>query len=202
MRILALDISTSTGWALLDKGTLSGAGTIKNTKKLDEFGSYPFNYINATRSISDAIYRKILSLDPDMIVIEETNGSKSRYTQKILEFLHFAILSVLNQPILADKVVYVNTSDWRKALGAHLSAADKKQNALLSKAKRVAKKNGKKLDKKALGIRGKINKKHVAIRIANLMHNLSLRPKDDDIADAICIATAYHMGIKICDGKK
>lgn len=201
MRILALDISTSSGWALLEDGRLLAAGSIKTPGPSAIDVSYPVNYWHAADIMAGRLVDKMVACQPDTIVIEETNGSKSRYTQKILEFIHCALLYHLMGKGWRDKIVYINTSDWRKVVGAHLSKEDKKQNAQLSKAKSAAKKSGKKLDKKKLGIRGRINKKHVAIRTANQMFNLELRPKDDDVADAICIAAAYHIGVPICNGK-
>lgn len=200
MVVLALDISTSAGYAVLRDGVLVCAGTIKSKKKIDEYGTYPYSYTKMAEYMAQAMYKKVLATDPDVVVIEETNKGKNRYTQKALEFMHLSILTLLAQDKYMDRVKYVNTSDWRRMVGAQLNVDEKKQNTLLSKAKTKAKKNGVALDKKELGIRGKITKKHVAIRVANAEFNLELRPKDDDIADAICMALAYTRGVAICDG--
>lgn len=200
MVVLALDISTSAGYAVLSDGVLVCAGTIKSKKKIDEYGDYPYSYSKMAQYMARAMYNKVLSSDPDIIVIEETNKGKNRYTQKALEFMHLSILTLLAQGKYSDRVRYVNTSDWRRTVGAQLTQDEKKQNTVLSKAKTKAKKNGVALDKKELGIRGKVTKKHVAIRVANEQFDLSLRPKDDDIADAICLALAYIKGVEICDG--
>lgn len=200
MVILALDISTSAGYAVLSDGVLVCAGTIKSKKKIDEYDKYPYSYMKMSHYMAEAMYKKVLSSEPDVIVIEETNKGKNRYTQKALEFMHLSILNLIAQSKYADRVKYINTSDWRRTVGAQLTQDEKKQNTTLSKAKTKAKKNGVALDKKELGIRGKVTKKHVAIRVANAEFNLSLRPKDDDIADAICMALAYIKGVDICDG--
>lgn len=169
--------------------------------------SYPYSYISRARGIALRVNEVLCRMghvainDLDAIVIEETNGSKSRYTQKMLEFIHMAVLEELEEQSLHGLVVYVNTSDWRKILGVQLTAADKKSNARLSKAKSVAKKAGQKLDKKELGIRGKVNKKHVAIRAVNNTFDLGFKPKDNDVAEAICIGLAYFKGVALCDGK-
>lgn len=176
-------------------------GMIKNKTKISGYGTYPESYVGAAEAMAVQLLELVLRFTPDKIVIEETNKGRSRYTQKILEFIHCTLLIVLRRDNHLGRVVYVNTSDWRKITGVELTKADKKQNTTLSKAKSAAKKKQEKLDKKALGIRGKITKKHLAIRVANQLYELELKPKDDDIADAICIGTAFCYGVKICDGK-
>ena len=96
-----------------------------------------------------------------------------------------------------SKVVYVNTSDWRKVIGGNLTKADKAMNIKVRKLKKA----GNKEALKALGVRGKVTKKHVAIRYVNATFGLDLKMKDNDIADAICQGTAYFLGVKHCDGK-
>lgn len=204
-KILALDISTSAGWAFLDEGQpkkLIDFGMIVNEDKISGYGTYPESYVGAAEAMAIRLLELVLRFNPDKIVIEETNKGRSRYTQKILEFIHCTLLILLRRDNHIQKVVYVNTSDWRKITGVELSKEDKKQNTKLSKAKSAAKKKNEKLDKKSLGIRGKITKKHLAIRVANDLYDLQLKPKDDDIADAICIGTAWCYGVKHCDGKK
>jgi Holliday junction resolvasome RuvABC endonuclease subunit len=209
MKVLALDISTSTGYSVQKhdgKVELLEQGSIVNDKRIEDFGAYPFSYYHAAKNMARLIQDQIAKHKPDAIVIEETNGSRSRYTQKILEFLHYAVLDRLVDSKI--KIVYINTSDWRKSVGGMLSKEDKKQNAKVAKAKQKAKVNGK-LDlkkfsalKKEMGVRGKVNKKHVAIRVVNEMFDLSLKAKDDDVADAICLGLALYNGVPHCDGKK
>jgi Holliday junction resolvasome RuvABC endonuclease subunit len=206
MRVLALDISTCTGWALLegepgqlpkivDKG-------IVTAYKLS-CASYPWNFYLQCVDVASLIYFQVERHNPDLVVIEETNMGRSRYTQKRLEWIHGFLLKNLSEnkkwsainPI--NKVVYINTSDWRRKLGATLTKEDKKLNAKV----RALKKAGNKEGLRALGVRGKIGKKHVAIRYVNQTFGLQLRAKDDDIADAICEGCAWFLGVQICDGK-
>jgi hypothetical protein len=210
--ILALDLSTKSGYAVLSQEVggpikLHFYGTFcappESTTK-----AYPFNFMDRAGLIAYQAWHTMLrihsrlGLTPDFFVIEETNIGRSRYSQKMLEFIHCAVLSRLSEDgLLADRFRYINTSDWRKLLGVILSAEQKKTNARLSKAKSAAKKAGKKLDKKALGINGKINKKHVAINTVNQLFGLDFKPKDNDMADAICLGVAYFKGVKTCDGK-
>lgn len=202
MRVIALDISTQTGYARFDGGVLSEYGTFEENNDPD-YGLYPWSYINRARSIADRISAYILAINRDefstTIVIEETNKAKARYTQKLLEFIHFAVLTELEK-LGFTTIKYINTSDWRKTLDVSLSKEDKKINAKLSKAKSEAKKKGVRLDKKKLGIKGKINKKHKAVLWVNRRFNISLKMKDNNTADAICLGQAFLDNAPVCDG--
>lgn len=199
-------------------GRLLKSGTLDYP--VDNDLEYPWSIRQRAKNVAlDIIYlleHLIISDKPipkpcpiDTIVIEETNMAKARYSQKFLEFMHaFTLNELLDYKCFNSKyeyarpsVVYVNTSDWRRAIGISLSKEDKKLNAKLSKAKSLAKKNGEKLDKKKLGIKGKVNKKHKAVNYVNETFNLQLKVKDNNEAEAICMAHAYSKGVKVCDGK-
>lgn len=205
-KILALDISTSSGYAVLQSHngdiSISAKGTIINPKKVEEYGKYPFNYLDSADSMASRLFELVEEWSPDAIILEETNKAKSRYTQKILEFIHCMFLNYISHyEGLLSKVFYVNTSDWRKKVGVELTKEEKKQNAKLSKAKSKAGGKITPAEKKAIGIKGRINKKHVAVRIANETFKLELKAKDDDIADALCLGLAFIKGVETCDGK-
>lgn len=205
MRVLTLDLSLSTGYAVFDVIENHGPelvawGRLSSDQRVNDYGLYPYNYVKAAEDIARLSAIEVDAYKPDVVVIEETNGSKSRYTQKILEFIHFAILKELEE---GPKLAYINTGDWRRSLGIVMGKEDKKLNSKLSAAKRKARDKGTKLDKKALGIRGKINKKHLALRFVNEKYpSLNLKVKDDDVADAICLGLAYIKGVPLCDGNK
>jgi hypothetical protein len=203
MKVLGLDISTSAGWAFLEDAQLVSFGHIGLKKTVHEYGSYPWNYLDAANEMATLLFEKVQVINPDMIVIEETNLGKSRYSQKLLEFIHLSLMSRLS--IWRDmrpgrSVVYLSSSTWRQALGLQMSKEDKRNNAKLSKAKKIATESGAKLDKKALGVRGKINKKHLALRYVNETYGLNLKVKDNDAADAICLGAAFLRGAEPCDG--
>ncbi len=126
-------------------------------------------------------------------MIEETNKGRARYTQKMLEWLHLHLLLSLEN--CGSGVYYVSSSIWRRSLDLALSKEDKKNNSAVNQAKRVGK------SKKELGLVGKINKKHLAIRYVNEHLKLNLRMKDNDIADAVCLGLAFLNNAQICDGK-
>lgn len=198
MNILGLDISTKAGWAFVKDSQLVDFGGLKLEKAVIAYGEYPWNYDIASETMAAMLFELVLRMKPDVIVIEETNLGKSRYAQKTLEYTHKALLRKLSG--WTGKVIYLSSSSWRQALNLQMSKEDKKNNAKLSKAKKIASEVGVKLDKKALGVRGKINKKHLALRYVNSVYGLNLKVKDNDAADAICLAAAYLAGATPCDG--
>lgn len=202
MKVLGLDISTSAGWASHEDARPVVFGYHELDKTIHEFGSYPWNYLYASEAMAKFLFDKVLEYDPDVVVVEETNLGKSRYAQKILEFTHRALLSKLDDWRMKGdrKVIYLSSSSWRQALGLVMSKEDKKNNAKLSKAKKLSAEHGLKLDKKSLGIRGKVNKKHLALRYVNETYKLTLKVKDNDAADAICLTAAFLKGANPCDG--
>lgn len=211
MKVLALDISTNTGWALLE-GQLGSIPKIVDTGTVQLDGpvsgfrdnAYPWDYSGGCHQVARKISSVVRKLNPDKIVIEETNRPgrfTSRYSQKVLEFIHAYLLEMLWYDLKGTnplKVSYVNTSDWRKLIGANLTKADKALNIKVRKLKKA----GNKEALKALGVRGKISKKHVAVRYVNATFGTEFKMKDNDICDAICQGTAFFLGVKVCDGKR
>ena len=201
MRVLGLDISSKAGWAFREGDQPIAFGAVKLDHPIISYGEYPWNYDVASETMATKLYELIQRFTPDVVVIEETNLGKSRYAQKSLEFTHKAILQKIHHARFPGKVIYLSSSSWRQALGLQMSKEDKKNNAKLSKAKKIAAEYGTKLDKKELGVRGKINKKHLALRYVNETFGLSLKVKDNDAADAICLVAAYLTGKAVpCDG--
>ena len=224
MRTLALDLSTSTGYAVLDsegsglaaKPVLVDFGVIKLPKCILEYGPYPWCYFNAATWIAAQVCEiKIqfgaLGADIDRVVIEETHLGKNRYAQKILEFIHAQVLLGFHNMEHNRKVLYLSSSEWRSNLGLTMTAGDKTGNRKLSEMKSVIKSRFGDLKcpaareamaeaKKKFGIKGKINKKHLAIRFVNEFYGLNLKMKDDDVADAICLGLASINNATPCDG--
>lgn len=204
--ILALDLSSQTGWALLQPppgGTktipaLLGYGEVDFGRETLLALDYPRNYIEFAKGNAQTLV-KTLSTHPVLgsrlskyrtpgpprdkltIVIEETNKGKNRYTQKYLEFLHFAVLEKLLGgslvPMAAiEGIKYIDSSAWRRIVGVRLSPEDKKSN----KAKSAP----------------KVTLKHVSVRYCNSTYHLELRLKDNNAADAICLGTSFALGAK------
>jgi len=207
MRVLALDISTNAGWAILEGNPgeipkIIETGIVANDKPVSAFGEYPWSFVLASRAVSRQLAEiaKFAHTNKDVtaVVVEESNKAArftSRYSQKIIEFLHCQFLNEMMDYGL--RVVYVNTSDWRKTIGANLTKADKALNQKVRKLKKSGDKNA----LKALGVRGKIGKKHVAVRYVNTTFGTSYKMKDNDICDAICQGVSFFLGVKHCDGK-
>jgi len=193
--ILSLDISTKTGWAfiefdldnnklkLLDYGVISGIPEPINIP-------YPKSYLHWSKQCSDKIFDIIKKYKYNIICIEETSkGSKNAYSQKILEFIHFRVSEYL---IEKENIIpyYYQTGEWRHIVGCSMTKEEKKRNSEVRKQH----KNGNKIVKDKEGKRiGIIGKKHVNIRKANEIFNLSLIRKDEDKADAILIAYAHYI---------
>jgi hypothetical protein len=203
-KVMALDLSSSCiGYAVLDDKQIASYGSVTHDKKsILDYGDYPFCYLTALEAMANKIDLVIGVERPGMIVIEETNKSRARYSQKALEMLHLLVLQRLQvRGFTSQNVKYIDTSSWRKTLGIILSKEQKRQNSRLSRAKSKAKQHGFKLDKKALGIAGRINKKHVAVKYVNEHYGFGFKMKDNDIADAICLGLAFVAGAEVCDGK-
>lgn len=226
MKLLCLDISTKAGWAVLEKSegspaALRASGLIEKTKaNVLEWGGYPENYRKAARDISDRLLVLVRNHRPDTVVVEETNQGKNRYTQKLLEFIHkdlgdgwdrgtagFEVPAPCHactdqhNRIFFPRIVYISTGTWKHALGLKKPADAKKNDALLKEAKMLAAAGMKLNDaKKKLGIRGKWNKKMLAVNHVNQLFGFSWKLKDNDKAEAICLGLAFFAGAELCDG--
>ena len=190
MVTLSLDLSTHTGYAIV-QGELGriprilAYGTVHLPKEsIKMYGDYPWSYVFAVEDLVNKLKTVWENKKLDAILIEETNkASFSRYSQKVLEFIHFAVLLELRQ--LNIPVYYINTSEWRRVLSLTLSKEDSKNNRMSAAAR------------KKHGIKGKITKKHLAVRHANESFGLQLKLVNNDVADALCMIKAYYLGAKI-----
>ena len=222
MRVLALDLSSSTGFAVFEgemnkEPTLKEHGLVVAPKTVKEYGPYPWSIYRATWEQSTHIVEIFNQYRPDVVVIEETNLGRNRYSQKYLEMLHGFLLRQFdvignwlykNPAPAQNRVVYLSTSTWRKQLGLSLSSEQRKSNRHLTQARSKARVNGEidrkllNIEKKKVGVKKKYNWKDVAIEAANARYGLSLRVQtQDDVADAILLGTAFFLGATPCDGK-
>lgn len=179
-RVLALDASTKTGWALFTEGSYVSSGALEPVRAVD-FNvnkdpnlspQYPYNIIDAAEGMAQSILTLVLENKPDSIVIENTVKGRNRHTQRLLEFIHSAILRALRG---VAPLCYMDPSEWRSILGMRLSKDQKKNNKDVSAGKK----------------RGRIGKKHLSVAMANERFGLSLKLKDNDQADAILLGLAY-----------
>lgn len=223
MLILALDISTSTGWAVFDTESAQPVDFGVALHPLIPDTPYPRSFLwtmehhrQWIRSMVDAPKDSLNVWAFDKIVIEETNKTGrfgSRHSQKLLEFLHAATLLGLqdaNFPL--DRVYYVNTSDWRKKLKLSVAETKKAAKPILRSFKALQKSLQEEKDRtkkrvlkaeverikrelKHRCIHGKIDKKSISVAFANATWNLSLKKGDNDIADALCLGEAFKRGV-------
>lgn len=195
-RILALDMSTKTGWASMvstDSGIeLEAYGTVPQIHKPD--GAYPANFIVWAYAIFEEVSNLIDTHAPDVIVIEETAaGSKAIYTQKILEWIHFLVAKLVVD--MGVEIVYLLTEQWRRETGCLMSKEESKHN---KKVRDYKNKNDTSIARDINGKRiGKITRKHVNIRRANEVFGeflkVPLRKKDEDTADSLLLGYCYHL---------
>lgn len=221
MKILGLDISTSTGWALFNDAQLSVFGVIQKKQPVTEYPEeYPINFLLVTQEVTKQMLDLVANHKPDLIVIEETNKTGrfgSRHSQKLLEFLHYSFLSQLPTEFLL-KVKYVNTSEWRKTLKLSVAESKKKAKPFIKeldqiskqivtekdKAKKLQLKTSLQEKKSALKSKclyGKIDKKSISVGHVNATFNLNLKKTNNDICDAICLVDAYLKGAKTLNNK-
>jgi hypothetical protein len=180
VKILALDLSTSTGWAVIKDDNLGDFGVIEisvpnfNVNGYPEkMPEYPYNILDASNKMAHKVMELWGKYKPDQVVAENTVRGKNRHTQRILEFTHKAVLE--NFRAVGVKVHYLDPSEWRKLLELRMSKEDLKNNRQVSAGKK----------------RGRVTKKHLSVRAANAMYGLELKIKDNDIADAICLGRAF-----------
>lgn len=202
MRRMGLDLSTKPGIAVADvQDGIEDPVLVANERfEMARSGEFPYAALDMAEKVADLVAQWYLNHVPDEVIIEQTNKGKksSRYSQKQLEFIHAAVLQRLRVLGAAEKIRFIDTSEWRRLLGQHLTKDDKKNNAKVRKAKQA---DDFFAAKKALGVKGKIGTKHLAVRWVNEHYKLGLKMKDNDMADAICvIAAAGKPGVSFCDG--
>ena len=113
MRVLSLDLATCTGWAILESKEsavrLVDYGNFK-VKRSSRF--YPYSYIIAAKEVAEDVESIYNQHCPDYIVVEDTNKGQQRYTQKFLEFIHFAVFDrFLNNSCNFEKIYYPTLSE-------------------------------------------------------------------------------------------
>lgn len=198
MKLIALDVSSKSGWAVFLDGSPTHYGTLFSDKKLADFGTYPCNYIQfaiytAERLLSEVVMQH---WEPSVqVVIEETNASKNNYSQKVLEYLHFWLIKRFWE--LGINVSYVRSGEWRKAVQAKLS---KEEKALNAKIRRIKQQTGSKLAKIDGKVVGRKGRKHVSIRVANDLFGLNLKRNQEDTAEALLLGLGFLRGAPACDG--
>lgn len=201
-RILSLDISTKTGWAVAtssDSGIkLEDYGTILQIHEPE--GKYPSNYVTWAYKCFEEILSLISRFNADILVIEETSkGSKNAMSQKVLEWIQFLVAKYIKDGSI--RAVYIMTEQWRREIGCQMNDGEKLKNKEVRKYKKeYEKKYGKKttvaydIAGKRIGLTGR---KHVNIRRVSEIFGDQLKEplkrKDEDLADGLGLLACYHM---------
>jgi len=201
--ILAIDLSTKPGVAILEGEKLIHASTCFNDKTVEDFGIYPQNYIEFTLYTINKLLNYIQALGYkwnqfEKIILEETTSSKNNYSQKKLEFLHYQFLLTFSN--LNDKIVYIRSEVWKRSTHVKMS---KEESANNSKIRRLKQKTGKRVirkDEKGNKLR-KVSRHDVYIRQCNTIFGTSYGRKEEDSAAASLLGLAYQRNAPICDGK-
>jgi hypothetical protein len=213
MRILSLDLSTHTGWCVIEEdGSIPNYGLINIKVKdykaeiktwKDYPPSYPINFINAADEMAMKVMELYHKFKPDYVVYEEINIARQRLSNKLLDFIHYAVIKAL-LPFLHPSAL--TSKCWRDLTGCYATKEDKKLNSKISKLKSKRKKDlveanvGEQLlineSKKAIKIDGKVvgrvTKKHMSVRLVNELLGTSFKLNDNDITDAILLGMAFR----------
>lgn len=201
-RILSLDMSTKTGFALLvsdDSGCYPEEyGQFPNTP--EPIGEYPGNYVLWSGILFAQVLDLVDRLHPDHLVIEETaSGSRNAYSQKILEFLHFRVAKMIMESNIP--CTYVLTEQWRREVGCVMNLEEKNKNKLVRDYKKKTEKKTGTKTKVAYDSNGKriglVTRKHVNVRIANEVFGTFFKKPlimaQEDLADSLLIGYSYHL---------
>lgn len=195
-RVLGLDISSKTGWSLL---TISSKGfDLEAYGKIDKISEpeigYPASYVVWAQQCFDKILELIDLYHPSTLVIEETSGgSKSNYSQKILEFIHYLVAKYIMESGI--KCVYVMSEQWRREVGCKMTKQESEHNKSVSDYK---KKNKTSIAYDIKGKRvGKLTRKHINIRRTNEVFGKffkePMRKRNEDECDAMLLTYSYYL---------
>ena len=200
-RYVSLDISTNTGYAIFHNTKLIKYGVF--TRKVHEYKadvktctdlpkSYPDNFIAAIDAITAMCMRIIKNNDIDMVVMEHPEQGKQRMSQRLLEWIHLALIREFKRYEIPYK--YILVSDWRKVVKCYIKDWPDLQHwnkeVRKAKGKATPTKTGRKIAKIEGRRVSKIDQKKLSIMIANDYYNLEVT--DNNIADAINIGRAAN----------
>jgi len=216
LKILSFDLALKTGYAVLDGDVLVDYGMFQyqvenwkaNLTKYTQYpDDFPLNLIKVSRLIAANAHSLKAKHKPDLIVIEDTSRGRSRTTQKLLEFIHYAVFEALHldQPC---KTIYLTNKCWRDLTGCYANDEERRLNSKIGGLKRKRRKelgqrsdlteeerrnilnSGVKVDGK---VTGRKKTKHFSIRVVEEQFGIKLAHKEDDIADALLLAKAAYL---------
>lgn len=207
MNVISLDISTKPGWAIFYDKKLSGFGTLWADKVAEDFGPYPVNYIKLAEHVAERLYKEVILPAKEFLkgadvhfVIEETTTSQNNYSQKKIEFVHYALVA---NYLRNEKVWYVRDGQWKGVVGARLNEEERKLNKQIKEYKEENKSKLAKLDlgDGKLRVVGKRKAQHAYMRAFSEQFGIALDIKHEDAAAACLMGLAFIKGVNLCDGK-
>lgn len=202
MLIIAIDLSTKPGIAVFKDGKMVHSETVFNDKTVEDFGTYPGNYMKFVIYTINNLFERVQELGYkwhqfDNIVLEETTTSRQNYSQKKLEFLHYEFLLTFNS--LSDKIVYIRSEVWKRITDAKMSKEEKANNAKIYRLKQKSGKRVIRRDEAGNAIR-KVTRHDAYIRRCNDIFGTSFGRKEEDAAAACLLGYAFLQGAPRCDG--
>jgi hypothetical protein len=198
-KFIALDISTNTGYAIFDKGSLlkydvftsKVVGYKADVKCFSDFPKeYPYNFIATAKILAAGCLKVIEENDIRYAIIEHPEAAKQRLSQRLLEWTHYELALRLQAAKIEFKYLLVH--DWRKQVGCYIKQWPEhaKWNKLVRDAKKKATptKSGAMIAKLDGKVVSAVNQKKLSIIIANEKYGIAI--KNDNIADAINLGRA------------
>ncbi len=200
MKWLALDPSSRTGYAIFEGSSLLEYGLIEKEIKNFKFDvsnytqlppDYPMNFIEATSCMAKEIMLIVKNHDIKWVVMEHTESSMHRFSQRYLEWLHMGL--VLSFAKAKIPMQYLLNSDWRKAAKCYLKDWPEydKHNKEVRKLKKKATptKSGAKVAKNEDGkIVTIIDQKKLSMLVASKYVGKTI--DNDNTSDAILLGVA------------
>jgi hypothetical protein len=200
MKLLALDVSTKTGFAVFDDKKLVEFGLIKSSRPShykadvktykDLRPEYPTDFINTAESIAKECLDLAVTHECPLVIIEHTEKGRARLSQRLLEWINLVVAKTLLDNGIQIRYLFV--SDWRTVTKCYLKywPEYKAWNSKIAKLKLKAlpTKSGAKIAKIEGKIVTKVDQKKLSIILANEAYGLEL--KDDNIADAVNLGRA------------
>lgn len=127
MKILALDIATTTGWAFIKT---------RNKSADFKYGSITVSSKNRLKEINDAIKKLVKEHKPDIILIEDVFFSRNFRSFKVLSMMHAATyLGCIAEytPIILE----ANATAIRKAIGVKNTEREKIKSIVMKKVNQM-----------------------------------------------------------------
>ncbi len=184
MRILSLDVSSHTGYSILEDENLISYGKLEIP--CGEDNSWPLGIHAWAKRTAKTVCELIEKTECDIIVIERANSSSWRSSQNFLDWSHGFFIDICLEKGYFSKVRYIDSAKWRKICGIKLNSEQKKQNKLARQANKAG--TTYKVDGKRKGI---VSKKHLALNMVNEKYGLKLKVEENDQAESILLGLAY-----------